>query len=89
MSTFLNNTITVIAGKLGGSVIQSHSEQVNINATSSQEQSDTREQHLQLETEEVRDELRYTVIEHEENMATVCTASLLAILTMMCLLLIQ
>jgi hypothetical protein len=70
-------------------VIQSRSEQVNINGTSLQEQPDTREQHLQLKTEEVREELRYTVVEHEINTATTCTASMLAIGTAMCLLLMQ
>lgn len=70
-------------------MIQSRSDQVNINATSSQEQPDTKEQHLQLETEEIREELRYTVIENEGNMATVCAASVLATVTMLCLLLIH
>ncbi|XP_023706967.1 uncharacterized protein LOC111864145 [Cryptotermes secundus] len=76
-------------GKLGGSVIQSRSEQVDINGTSLQEQPDTREQHLQVKTEEVREELRYTVIEHEGNTATTYTAWMLAIGTVMCLLLMQ
>jgi hypothetical protein len=44
---------------------------------------------LQLKTEEVREELRYTVIEHEGNTATAYTASMLAIVTAMCLLLMQ
>jgi hypothetical protein len=79
----------VIAGTLGGSVIQSRSEQVHINSTSSQEQPDTREQHLQLKSEEVREELRYTVIEHEGNTATVCTESMLAIGAILYLLLIH
>jgi hypothetical protein len=60
-----------------------------MNSTSLQEQPDTREQHLQLKTEEVREELRYTVIEHEGNTATVCTESILAIGTAMCLLLMH
>ncbi|KDR19220.1 hypothetical protein L798_06275 [Zootermopsis nevadensis] len=76
-------------GKLGGSVIQSHSDQVNINATISQEQPDAREQHLQLETEEIHEELRYTVIENEGNMAAVRATSFLAIVAMLCLLLIH
>jgi hypothetical protein len=70
-------------------VIQSRSEQVNINGTSLQEQPDTRKQHLQLKTEEVREELRYTVIEHEGNTAAACTDSILAIGTGMCLLLMH
>jgi hypothetical protein len=70
-------------------VIQSRSDQVNINATSSQEQPDAREQHLQLETEEIREELRYTLVENEGNVATVRTASVFATATMLCLLLIH
>jgi hypothetical protein len=85
----LSNFVADIAGKLGGSVIQSRSEQVNITGTSLQEHPDTREQHLQFKTEEFREELRYTVIENEGNTATACTASMLAILTAMCLLLMQ
>ena len=82
-------SVAVVAGKLGGSVIQSRSEHVNINGTSFQEPPDTREQHLQIETEEVREELRYTVIEHEGNVAVVHTASLLVTITLLCLLLIH
>jgi hypothetical protein len=82
-------SVAVVAGKLGGSVIQSRSEQVNINGTSFQESSDTKEQHLQLETEEVREELRYTVIEHEGNVAAVCTASMFVTITLLCLLMIH
>lgn len=70
-------------------MIQSHSDQVNINATISQEQPDAREQHLQLETEEIHEELRYTVIENEGNMAAVRATSFLAIVAMLCLLLIH
>lgn len=70
-------------------MIQSRSDQVNINATSSQEQPDAREQHLQLETEEIREELRYTLVENEGNVATVRTASVFATATMLCLLLIH
>jgi hypothetical protein len=79
----------VVAGKLGGSVIQSRSEQVNINGTSFQETRDTREQHLQLETEEVREELHYTIIEHAGNVAAVCTASLLVTMTLLCVLMMH
>lgn len=70
-------------------MIQSRSDHVNINATSSQDQPDAKEQHLQLKTEEIREELRYTVIENEGNFATVHAASVLAIATMLCLLLIH
>jgi hypothetical protein len=83
------HSVAVVAGKLGGSVIQSRSEHVNINGTSFQEPPDTREQHLQIETEEVREELRYTVIEHEGNVAAARTASLLVTITLLCLLLIH
>jgi len=82
-------SVAVVAGKLGGSMIQSRSEHITVNGTSFQEPPDTREQHLQIETEEVREELRYTVIEHEGNVAAVCTASLLVTVTLLCLLLIH
>jgi hypothetical protein len=82
-------SVVVVAGKLGGSVIQSRSEHVNINGTSIQEPSDTREQHLPLKTEEVREDLRYTVIEHEGNVATVRAASLLVTITLLCVLLVH
>lgn len=70
-------------------MIQSRSEQVNINGTSFQEPPDTREQHLQLETEEVREELRYTVIEHEGNAAAAHAASMLVTVTLLGLLMVQ
>ncbi|XP_069692522.1 uncharacterized protein qsm [Periplaneta americana] len=70
--------------KLGGSVVESRrAEQISINATSTQEQP---EAHLKLETEEVREELRYMVIENHAAAATRYGA-LAAVLTLLALLL--
>ncbi|PSN31893.1 hypothetical protein C0J52_27172 [Blattella germanica] len=87
MSTFIKvdykDDAMLEKAKLGGSVIQSLSEDVN--TANSQEQPNAKDQHLKLETEEVREELHFTVIEENSSATNLSFGSLIAALVILCI----